>query len=505
MTARIDGKSRPHVGSTQKKQEPSAVPVRTPSGNGVAERARQKGVVDAFQGARLSERSLASLGNPTALAKQGAACPVPVLTPAEEAEARRAIEEATGREDPETIAEWLRAHPDPAEQAAFMDMLFDYGPTVGNILDNADDLSPEDQQLLSDALDAAYRRGEVTLEELKEAVGSHGNGTWSGESHEMLAKIIAGTGNPDLINAYVERELEIMQAENVEDPARAVAIATALASLPPDELQKFLERNPEVVSRVLKNLEEPIARMGTGSYEALGKLLDAAGAIQPPTPQSLQVFMDSIPYLGENEESRAAAARFFTRNADAILASVADASGAISSQSAGKLAEFFTRTLFTDPSFEGQEALHTFVVQKLGEMQRRLETEATANPPSQDAQRLARGMGSLVGAIEGGFMLAVEELDARNEATEGLVGLIFKAKDLLPDVSLPVIGSVRDLTLDQIQDWVTDALKEHPDDPKDAIPFHLLFGEAISNPLLATIYETARGTALDNRELGLDD
>ncbi|MFY1825619.1 hypothetical protein ACN47A_06890, partial [Myxococcus fulvus] len=236
MTARIDGKPRPHVGSTQKKEEPSPVTVRTPTGNDVAERARQKGGVDAFQGARLSERSLASLGNPVALAKQGDACPVPVLTPAEEAEARRAIEEATGSENPESIAEWLRAHPDPAEQAAFMDMLFEYGPTVGNILENTDELSPEDQQMFSDALDAAYRRGAVTLDELKAAVGSNGNGTWGGESHSTLAKIVAGTGNPDLINAYVERELEIMTADGMEDPARAVAIATALASLPPGEL-----------------------------------------------------------------------------------------------------------------------------------------------------------------------------------------------------------------------------------------------------------------------------
>ncbi|MCP3060361.1 hypothetical protein LXT21_16390 [Myxococcus sp. K38C18041901] len=502
MTARIDGKPRPHVGSPQKLESASNTG-RSPVENSVAERARQGGVVDAFQGARLSERSLASLGNPVALAKQAEARPV--LTPAEEAEARRAIEEATGSENPESIAEWLRAHPDPAEQAAFMDMLFEYGPTVGNILENTDDLSPEDQKMFSEALDAAYRRGAVTLEELQAAVGSYGNGTWSGESHSMLAKIVAGTGNPDLINAYVERELEIMKADGMEDPARAVAIATALASLPPDELQKFLERNPDVIPLVLQNLEDPSASLGAGAYEAVGKLLDAANAIQPPTPQSIQVFMDSIQHLGENEDSRAAAARFFTRNADAILSAVSDASGAISSRSAGKLAEFFTRTLFTEPTFEGQEALQRFVGQKLGEMQKALEAEADTNPPTQEAQRLARRMGSLVGAIEGGFMLAVEELDKRNEATEGLVGLLFKVKDLLPDVKIPVLGSLRDLTLDQIQDWVTESLKEHPDDPKDAIPFHVLFGEAVSNPTLATIYETARGTARDNRELGLDD
>ncbi|MFY2558173.1 hypothetical protein ACN469_11115 [Corallococcus terminator] len=501
MSTRIDRNPRTNVGTTQK-QEPAAPPARSTAGNSVAERSRLKGAVDAFQGAPLTQRALASLGNPTATANQVVATPPPVMSRADEESARQALQEATNREDPSYITEWLKAHPDPAQQAAFMDMLFEYGAPAGNLLDKAGELSPEDQQLLSDAVDAAYRSGALTLEELTEAVGSHGNGSWGGETHEALAKIIAGTGNPELINAYVERELEIMTASNAEDPARAVAIATALAGLPPDELQEFLERHPDVVPLVLKNLDEPIV-VGGGS--ALGKLLDAASAIQPPTEESLQVFMDSIGHLGENSDSRAAAARFFTRNADAILSAVGDASGSIGSQGAGKLSEFFTRTLFTEPEFEGQEALHTFVTSKLGEMLETLETQAQANPPSQDTQRLARAMGSLVGAIEGGFLLAVEELDKRNEAVEGLVGLLFKLKELLPSSKLPGAGKLQDLTIDQIEKWVVDALKEHADDPKDAIPFHRLFGEQISNPLLRSIYDAARLTSLENRELGLND
>ncbi|NVJ19956.1 hypothetical protein HUW62_01720 [Myxococcus sp. AM011] len=502
MSTRIDRNPRTNVGATQK-QEPASTAAKSTAGNSVAERSRLNGAtVDAFQGAPLTQRALASLGNPTATANQIAATPAPVLSREEEAAARKALENATNREDPSYITEWLKAHPDPAQQAAFMDMLFEYGAPAGNLLDKAGKLSPEDQKLLSKAVDAAYRSGALTLDELTEAVGSHGNGSWGGETHETLANIIAGTGNPELINAYVERELEIMTASNAEDPARAVAIATALAGLPPAELQKFLERHPDIVPLLLKNLEDPIV-IGGGS--ALGKLLDAASAIQPPTEQSLQVFMDSISHLGENSDSRAAAARFFQRNADAILSALEDASGSIGSHGAGKLSEFFTRTLFTEPAYEGQEAFHEFVTGKLSEMQQALETQAQARSPSEETQRLARTMGSLVGAIEGGFLLAVEELDKRNEAVEGLVGLLFKLKGLLPSSKLPGAGKLQDLTIDQIEKWVVNALKEHADDPKDAIPFHRLFGEQISNPILRSLYDAARLTSLENRELGLND
>ncbi|CAM4496888.1 hypothetical protein MYXA107069_20565 [Myxococcus xanthus] len=496
MSPRIDRRAPSKLGSNlQKDAEPTQA--RTPTATTSSVKYQTQRNADAFQGAAPRGRAQVAFGNTVAALNTNAVV-APALTPEQQASAEQAQVDATNRQDPSYLTNWLKDHPDPAQQAAFMDRFFQYGTDAGQLLDKA---SEEDLPVLSAALDAAYRSGAVTLDELTAAVGSHGAGSWGGETHETLAKIIAGTGNPELITAYAQRELEIMTASNPADPARAVAIATALAGLPPDKLQEFLKNNPDALGHVLKNINDPIIGGGT---EALGKLLDAASAIQPATPESIKLFMDSIGHLGDNPESRAAAARFFTQHANAILAAASDASGSIGSAGAGKLSEFFTRTLFTEPSFEGQEAFHSFITSKLGDMQAQLEAEAHANPPSQDAQRLARSMGSLVGAIEGGFLLSVEELNKRNEAAEGMAGLIFKLKDLLPTSSIPGLGQLQNLTIDQIQNWVTEALKKKPDDPQDAIPFHQLFGEAISNPALRSVYDSARLTSLENRELGLN-
>ncbi|MFP2958693.1 hypothetical protein ACLEPN_12795 [Myxococcus sp. 1LA] len=497
MSPRIDRRSPTKLGSTLKKDaEPNLA--RTPTSTADTVKFQTQRNADAFQASIPRGRTQTALGN-TVPAAQTNAVAAPALTPEQEASAEQALVEATNRRDPSYLTNWLKANPDPAAQAAFMDRLFQYGAVAGQLLDKANE---RELPVLSAALDAAYRSGAVTVDELTAGVGSDGAGSAPGETHETLAKIVAGTGNPELITAYAQRELEIMNASNAEDPARSVAIATALSGLPPEALQDFLKKNPEAINQVLQNLNHPIINYGNG--EALGSLLDAASAIQPATPESIKLFMDSIGRLGDIPGARDAAARFFTQHADAILAATSDASGSVGSDGAGKLSEFFTRTLFTEPAFEGQDAFRTFITSKLGEMQAQLETHAQANPPSQDAQRLARSMGSLVGAIEGGFLLSVEELNKSNEAAEGLAGLVFKLKDLLPTSSIPGLGKLQDLTIDQIQRWVTDALKKNPDKPQEAIPFHRLFGELISNPTLRSAYDSARLTSLENRELGLN-
>ncbi|NVJ16829.1 hypothetical protein [Myxococcus sp. AM010] len=496
MSPRIDQRALSKLGAKLQKDAGPAQ-ARTPTATASAVRYQTQRNADVFQGAAPLGLARGVLGD-TVAALNTSPVEAPALTPEQQASAEEAQVEATNHQDPSYLTDWLKAHPDPAQQAAFMDRFFEvYGTEAGQLLDLA---SEEDLPVLSDALDAAYRSGAVTLDELTAAVGSHLAGSVNGETHETLAKIIAGTGNPELITAYAQRELEVMMDSNAPDPVRSVAIATALAGLPPDQLQAFLKDNPDALGHVFKNLNDP----DVAGSEALGRLLDAASAIQPATPESIKLFMDSIGHLEDNPESRAAAARFFMRHADAILAAASDASGSIGSEGAGRLSEFFTRTLFTEPSFEGQEELHAFITSKLGDMQTQLEAEARTNPPSQDAQRLARSMGSLVGAIEGGFLLSVEELNKRNEAVEGMTGLLFKLKDLLPSSSIPGLGTLQDLTIDQIQDWVTEALKENPDDPQDAIPFHQLFGESIFNPVLRGLYDSARLTSLENRELGLN-
>ncbi|RKG91145.1 hypothetical protein [Corallococcus terminator] len=461
-----------------------------------AERAR-----DAFQATPVT-RNAVSLGAETTTVRATSTTAVAptALTASEQKAAEQAIANAHDGRDASYVADWLKANPDPAKQAAFMDLMFKFGPVAGAILDDVQRLPEADRAGLSRALDNAYRSGAVSPGELEEAVASAHRGELPGETHEGLAGIVAGTGNADLIETYAKKEMEIIRADGGYDQQRSAAVATALAGMPPDRLQSFLAENKDGMADVLKNIN---AGMDASYSPALGKLLDAAGRINPPTPESLKLFTDSIDKLGENSESRAAAARFFTQHGDAVLSSLQDKAGSLTLDGEKKMSEFFTRTLFSPPEFEGQAAFRQDVMSRLETMGAGLEEHATENPPSQDAKRDARLMGSLVGALEGGFQIAVDELNKRNDAVKGMVDLLFSAKSFLPDLPIPGAGKLKDLTIDQLQGWVTSNLQEKAQNASEAIPFHGAFGEQISNPDLRTDYDAARVSAFVNRQRGL--
>lgn len=412
------------------------------------------------------------------------------------------ITRASDSGDAKPIVDWLRANPDAASQDALMDLLFQERRFAGSILNNTQNLSDSDRALLAEALDHAYRAGAITDEELSQAIGGAYGGELRGETHEELASIIAETGNPDLIATYAKRELEILSDERHWDPQRAAAVATALSGMSPDALQAFLKGNPEGMEKVLENINQ--ADFGPERSPALGLLLDAAAAITPATAESIKLFADAVPHLGENADSRAAAARFFSEHGDAIINEMQDASGSLGLDGQKRLSEFFTRTLFSPPQdYEGAEAFRESVMERLGALQETLEARADENPPSLEAKRAARELGSLVGALEGGFQIAIDELNKRNEAVDGMADLLFSAKDLLPDLPIPGAGKLVELSLDQLQDWASSQFKENPDSPSDAIPFHRAFGEIISHPDLRTDYDAARADAFLNRERGL--
>ncbi|RKH69030.1 hypothetical protein [Corallococcus llansteffanensis] len=456
---------------------------------------------DAFQ-AKPGARSAVKLGAETAgvQATQTTAVAPTALTESEKKAAQQAIANSYDGRDASYVSDWLKNNPDPAKQAAFMDLMFQYGSVAGGILDDVQRLPDADRARLSRALDNAYRSGAVSPGELQEAVASAHRGELPGETHEGLASIVAGTGNADLIETYAKKEMEIIRADGGYDQQRSSAVATALAGMPPDRLQTFLAENQAGMADVLKNIN---AGMDSSYSPALGKLLDAAGRINPPTAESLKLFSDSIDKLGENRESRAAAARFFTQHGDAVLASMQDSAGSLNLDGQKKMSEFFTRTLFSPPDFPGQDAFRQNVMSRLESMGAGLAEHATENPPSQGAKRDARLMGSLVGALEGGFQVAVDELNKRNDAVKGMVDLLFSAKQFLPDLPIPGAGKLKDLTIDQLQRWVTSSLQENAQSPAEAIPFHRAFGEQIANPDLRTDYDAARADAFVNRQRGL--
>lgn len=424
-------------------------------------------------------------------------CPVPLQGDDLES-AQEAIALAHDSRSAEPVVEWLREH--PAQRDAFMQTWSQYGSVMGETLNDAQYLGDADKRVLSNALGSAYRSGAITDAHLENMVTTSGRGSLPGETHEGLGEIVGMTHNPDLISRYAEAELEAMKFEDGSEPQRATAIAEALSGLSPSALQDFLAAHPDDAGEIVQNAS---AHMDAEYSDALGNLLETASRIQPPTEESLRVFSDAVPVLGENEASRAGAAEFFRRNGDAVLESLQDASGSLTNDGAKQMSEFFARTLFTEPQFEGQERFRQDVMSRLQSMTSDLNAHATDRAPPDDVQRQARLMGSLTGALEGGFQVAIDELEQRNESVDGMVDLLFSAKDLIPDLPIPGAGKLKDLTLDQIQDWVKDSLHEDAQSAAEAIPFHVTFGETIGSPYLRTLYDAARGTTFDNRAAGL--
>jgi len=422
------------------------------------------------------------------------------LSPAEIESAQQTIALASDGNDATPLVNWLADHATPSSRDQMMDMLFDFGPVAGSVLNDTGRLGDADKALLSQSLDHAWRSGAVTAEELQAAVVTTGYGALPGETHVGLSETVAGTGNPELIETYALREMQILKTSPDEEAFRSQAVVSALSGLAPQPLQAFLGSHLEDVKTAIGFTDvdyDAVSRSG------LGSLLDAASAIVPSTPESIAVFKSAIPMIGENPESRRGSAAFFERHMDAVLQSFQADSAKLTIDGQQQMSIFFARTLFSPPAYEGQDTFRESLLKRMASLGNSLDRYALANPPPIAAQRDAQLLGSLVGTVEGGFHIAVDELDARNEAVEGMVDLVFKAKDLLPSAELPGFGILKSLAVDKIKEWVVDSLKERPRDASEAIPFHALIGERIDSVALTTIYDAARSEAFTNRGVGL--
>jgi hypothetical protein len=426
------------------------------------------------------------------------------LPAAELESAQQAIALASDGNDARAVVDWLRQHPDQVTRDHFYDLMFQYQTVAAEILGSTRNMSYGDVALLARGLEHAFAAGAVTVDEVRGAVGPAYAGALPGEDHVALAELVGRTRNAELIAAYATREVEIVET-SPEDVLRSRAAATALSFLGPTQLQTYLASHREAVATMLANV-------GLGQdadrSPALSKLLTVAGWIHPPTTESIALFAGAVQAIGENPQSRTSAARFFRNHFEAVLGGLRDDSGSLGLHGQEVMSELFARTLFTEPVYPGQERLREILIRQLGERTRELDTHSGENPPSLEAQRQARLLGSLVGVVEGGFQLAVDELEARNEAVEGMVNLLFETTGLLPDLAIPglggrIAGVARGVAFDRIEEWVVGHLTEDPPDASQSLPFHELFGQELDNPALRSFYDSARADAFVNRTLGL--
>lgn len=253
---------------------------------------------------------------------------------------------------------------------------------------------------------------------------------------------------------------------------------------------------------------------GLTDMDGLGKVLGQLGGLQGSQYDAFktQVFQDAVDILGSSPpgDSRRAGlteglSQLFMRSRDTLIEGMQTPNGELTVAGQKTLSSFFGRAMFSDPEFPSQGALRDNVTRLLSRMTDEL--NQYADTPSGElpnsVRRDARLMGSLVGSVEGGFQHALDDLKKRNDAVDGMVDLVFSAGGLIPDLQLPGYGIVKDLTLDQVKKWVQDSLHEDAPSADQAIPFHILFGEQLANPSLASDYGSTRSNAFINRQVGL--
>lgn len=409
----------------------------------------------------------------------------------------------------EEIVQFLEDHPSPAAQAEFFELLKAHDDAA-TIFESLDATSPADQAVVSKAIDAAFKAGVLTPKDLLPVdQGGLLCAYLPPGDHAGLSAIIAATHNPALITAYVDSEIALMTAnpDYQASASRAGTVATALASLPPAELQKYLKTHPDQASWVMAHINDPgPSRSEPSNSTALAALLKAANAIKPPTKESIGLFEASLPMLGKNKAAREAAAQFFIDHKNVLLSDgplgYISKNGAISIEKQAVLAELFANTLFSKPKPANAEALRDSISATLKRLSDRLNANGDAQP-SVAMKELARTLGSLVGTLESGFQVAVDRLKARNDAIDGAVDLFTSIAGVIPDLPFPLGGLIKDATVDQIAKWLKNGLHENAEDPNQAIPFHVLFGGTLENGDLATNYDAARVEAYVNSHLGL--
>ncbi|MDQ3806481.1 MAG: hypothetical protein M3416_21945 [Acidobacteriota bacterium] len=410
-------------------------------------------------------------------------------------------------------------------QAAFMSELYDYAPSVANdILRGAAGgnrhhvsepfASDSDRYVIARALGEAYDRGQLPADFVGQLL-SHDARFSSPPNNEYTGTIVGLSGSEALINAYVDRSLEMAKGDD-PDWVQSFNLGAARAMAgDPQVLQQRLERMSQAELRDFLAHVEPewhsrsIAGYDSGYNNALATLVRGAADIQPPTEQVLNLFsevaqnymgrvgvadaMGELFTSGHTEHVRFANGRIaediFHSNAEffthRLLAAGKDPVTGENIDEAGRAAalrNFFQATAFNEDC-EYKEAVRAELVNQIRSLQsaieyypnvgsrtrslieRTLAPEPGVNAEASIKEQLAFRLGRLTGTIFKGFEAAVEARGKENAEIDGVVDFLFglvpvgKATDIVK-ARVPGAGLLIDRAADKGVDFVKDLVKD---------------------------------------------
>jgi hypothetical protein len=452
------------------------------------------------------------------------------VTPDEQRQIEQGVEEVFNRagygygDAAIKLAEHLRGR-SSEYQSEFMSQLFDYAPSVASdILRGAAGgnrhhisepfASESDRYVVARALGEAYDRGRLPANFVEQLLETDARFS-SPPNNEYTGTIVGLSGSEDLINAYVDRSLEMARGDDPEwvqsfnlGAARAMAgdpqvLQQRLGRMSQSELQDFLAHiEPEWHSR-------SIAGYDAGYTNALATLVRGAADIQPPTEQVLNLFTEvARNYMGRSgvadamgelftsgytehvrfangriaEDIFHSNAEFFTHR---LLATGTDPRTGENIDEAGNAAalrNFIEATAFNEYS-EYKEAVRSELVSQIRSLQsaieyypnvdsrtgslieRTLAPEPGTNAEASIKEQLAFRLGRLTGTIFKGFEAAVAARGKENAEIDGAVDFLFglvpvgKATDIVK-ARVPGAGLLIDKAADKGVDFVKDLVKD---------------------------------------------
>lgn len=328
-------------------------------------------------------------------------------------------------------------------------------------------------------------------------------------NNEYSGTIVAESGSKNLINAYVDRSLEMAKGDDPEwVQSFNLGAARAMAG-DPDILRERLEgMKPEELSDFLAHIDPrwhdtKIAGYDSGYTNALTTVVRGAARIEPPTEGVLNLFREvSLNYM-DRAGMRDAMAGLFTAGyteylrlpsgkvMDTVFHSnaefftqrmLATGEGVDEATQVAALKNFFQQTAFSDDCTykDSVRSQATELIRSLqsaienypnidsrtrGLIDSTIKPEPGTDPVASMKEQLAFRLGRLTGAIFQGFEGAVKSRDAENAAIDGAVDFLFsivpfdKATDIVKG-AVPGAGKLIGVGADKGIDFVKGLVKD---------------------------------------------
>lgn len=365
-----------------------------------------------------------------------------------------------------------------------------------------------DQYNIGSSLGAAYDRGLLPADFVNQLLTLDARYQMP-PNNEYSGSIVAESGSKNLINAYVDRSLEMAKGDDPEwVQSFNLGAARAMAG-DPDILRERLEAmKPEELSDFLAHIDPrwhdtKIAGYDSGYTNALTTLVRGAARIEPPTEGVLNLFREvSLNYM-DRAGMRDAMASLFTAGyteylrlpsgkvMDTVFHSnaefftqrmLATGEGVDESTQVAALRNFFQETAFSDDCTY-KTAVRSQATELIRSLQSAIENypnidsrtrglidstlkpEPGVDPVASMKEQLAFRLGRLTGAIFQGFEGAVKNRNSENAAIDGAVDFLFglvpfdKATDIVKG-AVPGAGKLIGVGADKGIDFVKSLVKD---------------------------------------------